>query len=326
MRPSFITSAPLSSCLVTNMSARGCSDGIKLCGGDAIVKSCSAIDCTASGIVFHGSTNKCTVSNAVVQDCFNGISCLEGSIVHVCSSVIRRCFGSGLTSRHNCSILLEKTDVEGAQEHLVALAEFCSMKILQCTLRGAMGAGVVVSHQSSCVLQDASVADCGGAGVESAGKLTMSSSTSSNNSSGVVLLQMTEAILTDCSFNDNNLAGVWSIGDSCDVRGCEFRGNRSCAYTAGADTIFVEDKCTLQANGSSASFLMWKTGKRSSAVQVYTPRGHLLGISCDAASRTPQTDIISAALSHATRPHLAGEWPLRSLRLFRMLPFEPLSF
>lgn len=289
------------------MSAVDCIDGMKLCGGDAVIKGCQIERCSGSGLVFESSTNKCMISNARIENCYNGILCLEGSIVNVASSSISRCGASGVVSRHNCNILLDSVNIDGAQENIVNLAEFCNIKVSQCKFQCASGAGVVVSQQSACVLQDSTISDCGGAGVESAGKVSMSATKCIRNSNGVVLLQLTEASLTNCTFSDNNFAGVWSIGDSCDVRGCAFEGNRCCAYTAGKDTVFVEEMCTLQSNGSSSSFLVWKTGKRSSVVQV----GALALLS--SATRASinfcflwQADIIAAALSHANRAHFSG--------------------
>jgi len=267
----YVSSMTLSSCLGTSMSAVDCIDGMKLCGGDAVIKGCQVERCSGSGLVFEGSTNKCLISNAQIENCYNGILCLQGSIVNVSSSSISRCGASGVVSRHNCNILLENVNIDGAQENIINLAEFCNIKVSQCRLQGAAGGGVVVSPQSSCVLQDSTISDCGGAGVESAGKVSMNATKCSRNSNGIVLLQLTEAILTSCTFSDNNFAGVWSIGDSCDVRGCAFEGNRCCAYTAGKDTVFVEEMCTLQSNGSSSSFLVWKTAKRSSVVQAGAP-------------------------------------------------------
>jgi hypothetical protein len=258
----------LSSCVVSSMSVINCVDGIKICGGDAVVKACSIKGCKGSGIVFHGSTSKSAVSNASIESCFTGVSCLQGSIVYVSNSSIVRCGGSGMISQHNCNIFFDSVTVEGVLENIVALAEFCSLKISKCKLQGAVGAGVIVSAQSSVVINDSTISDCGGAGVESAGNTSMSSSTCSRNGSGVVLLQLTEANLANCTFSDNNLSGIWSIGDVCEVVGCVIEGNRCCAYTAGKETKFVEEQCQLLANGSNASFLMWKTGKRSIAVQV----------------------------------------------------------
>jgi hypothetical protein len=83
-----------------------------------------------------------------------------------------------------------------------------------------------------------------------------------------VLLHMTEAQITNCSFRDNSLAGVWTIGDFCRIDGCNFEANRGCAYTSGKDTDFTEERCNLLSNGSTSTFLIWKTARRSSNVEV----------------------------------------------------------
>jgi hypothetical protein len=185
----FFFSMTLSSCLVTSMSAVDCIDGMKLCGGDAVIKGCQIERCSGSGLVFEGSTNKCMISNARIDNCYNGILCLEGSIVNVASSSINCCGASGVVSSHNCNILLDSVNIDGAQENIINLAEFCSIKVSHCKFQGASGGGVVVSQQSACVLHDSTISDCGGAGVESAGKFSMSATKCSRNSNGVVLLQ-----------------------------------------------------------------------------------------------------------------------------------------
>jgi hypothetical protein len=261
-------SEPLSSCIASSMSATNCVEGIKLCGGDAVIKSCKASSCSGSGIVFQGSTSACSVTNASVQNCHTGISCLEGSVVHISSSSIVGIGGSGLTSRGHCNIFLDAVSIGEVEGNMVELAAHCSLRLFKCTLRASVGSGVVVSNLSSCTIQDTSISDCGGAGVESAGKITLLSSACNSNSSGVVLLQMTEAHLTNCSFAGNSLAGVWTIGDSCHLDGCTFEANRGCAFTAGKDTKFVEEKCSLLSNGSTSTFLIWKTARRSSTVEV----------------------------------------------------------
>lgn len=249
-----------------------CSDGILLCGGDANIKFCRVERCSGSGLVFNGSTGRCSVSNAVVENCLTGVSCLEGSIVCLTNAEIKGCGGSGIVSSHHCNIIIESVTVDTTQEHIIALAEFCSIKISKCTLRRSCGSAVVVSRQSSCTVNDTVITDCGGAGLECAGKLAMVSSSCSRNSCGVVLLQMTEANLTSCVLSENSLAGVWSIGDACHVTECSFVDNRGCAYTVGKGTAFSEDKCRLQSNGSTSTFLIWKTARRSATVEVNATR------------------------------------------------------
>ena len=250
------------------MSSINCVLGIEICGGDAVIKKCDIKGCTSSGLVFRSSTSRSMVSNARIEDCHDGISCMQGSIVNVSNCIITRCGGSGITAEHHCNILIDQSTIEVVNEHFVSLAEFCFAKLSKCAFRAAVGGGVVVKPRSSLAVHDSSILECGGAGVESAGKVSMSSTSCSHNSSGVVLLQLSEAQFTNCIFAGNNLAGVWSIGDACDVRSCVFEGNRCCAYTAGKNTKFVEENCSLLANGSTSSFLVWKTGKRSVAVQV----------------------------------------------------------
>jgi hypothetical protein len=96
----------------------------------------------------------------------------------------------------------------------------------------------------------------------------MISSTCDRNSNGIVLLQLTEANLTSCSFQNNALAGLWCIGDSCTLCGCSFEGNCCCACTVSRDTAFSDEQCCYHKSNVTKTFLIWKIGRRAAPVKV----------------------------------------------------------